>query len=202
MPMHTVAQGECLNSIAFDSGLLWETIWNHGNNAALREQRKDPNVLFPGDQLYLPDLQTKLTPCATDQRHKFVVKGSKVTIKIRLLDQDVPRAGVPYTLHIDGALSSGETDGDGFVTKTIPANAKAGKLIVGTGAAKDVYQLQLGTLDPIETDSGVGGRLRNLGFVADDLSNAIKAFQQKEGLPVTGTSNSATQNRLKEKFGQ
>ena len=202
MPMHNVIQGECLSSIARDSGLFWETIWYHGNNAALRQQRKDPNVLLPGDQLYVPDLQTKLVSCATDQRHTFVAKGSKVTIKIRLLDQDVPRAGVPYTLHVDGALTSGQTDANGFVSEAIPANAKDGKLIVGAGAAKDVYQLKLGNLDPIDTESGVRGRLRNLGFVAKDLSHAIRAFQQKEGLPVTGTSDSATQNKLKEKFGQ
>jgi N-acetylmuramoyl-L-alanine amidase len=202
VPTHTVAQGECLNQIAFDHGLLWETIWNHANNFALRQQRKDPNVLFPGDQLYIPDLETKLAPCSTDQRHKFVVKASKITIKIHLLEQDVPRAGVPYTLQIDGVLTSGTTDSDGYVTETVPANAKAGELIVGTGTAKDVYLLQLGTLDPIDTDSGVAGRLRNLGYFGDDLGDAIRAFQQKEGLPVTGASDSATQNLLKERFGQ
>jgi hypothetical protein len=202
MATHTVAQGECINSIAADYGMLWQTIWNDSQNAVLRQQRQDPNVLFPGDQLYIPDLQTKQVPCATDQVHTFVLEGSPVTIKLLLLDQDKPRAGVPYSLEIDGVWTSGTTDGNGYITQSIQPNAKVGELRVGSGASKDVYQLQLGTLDPIHTDSGAAGRLSNLGFQASDLSSAVKAFQQKEGLPVTGTPDAATQARLKEKFGQ
>ncbi len=202
MPTHVVAQGECTSSIADASGLSWETVWNHANNAALREKRKDPNVLYPGDELFVPDVDIKWESGATTQRHTFVKKTAKVTIHLRVLDADKPRASVPYTLVVDGTTLSGTTDGGGHLKHTIPANASSGRLTVGEGASKDVFELLFGTVDPIDTEEGVRGRLVDLGFVTENLSEAISAFQRKEKLTVTGEADDATRARLKEKFGQ
>jgi len=84
----------------------------------------------------------------------------------------------------------------------IPAGARSGRLLVGQGSTKDYYDLRLGELDPLETDEGIRGRLIDLGFGADNLNDAISAFQKREGLETTGEANEATQNRLKERFGQ
>jgi len=202
MPNYTVQQGDCVTNIAERYGFLWTTVWNHANNSQLRQLRKDPNVLYPGDQLFVPDLELKEVDRPTDQRHTFVKKGVPAKLKIRLLDQDQPRAGVPYQLEIDGALKSGVTDSDGFVEQPLPPGAQRGKLTVGEGSTKDVYQVQFGSLDPFDTDTGVRGRLISLGFGVDDIKEAIKAFQQKEGLPVTGEADAATQSSLKDKYGQ
>ena len=43
MPMHTVAQGECVMSIASRAGFTWETVWNDGRNSALKNKRKRKN---------------------------------------------------------------------------------------------------------------------------------------------------------------
>jgi hypothetical protein len=202
MPTYTVQQGDCVSSIADQYGLLWKTVWNHPNNANLRQLRKDPNVLYPGDQLFVPDLTEKEVARPTDQRHKFVKKGDPAKLKIRLLDQDKPRVGVPYTLEIDGVLKSGVTDSGGFVRQPLPPGAQRGKLMVGDGPTKDVFELQFGALDPIETENGIRGRLISLGFGGDNLSEALKAFQQKEGLTVTGEADDATKSRLQERYGQ
>ncbi|MEY2429487.1 MAG: hypothetical protein QOJ40_2372, partial [Verrucomicrobiota bacterium] len=45
---YKVKDGDCLSSIAFSKGFFWETLWNHGDNSALKSKRKDPNVLSPG----------------------------------------------------------------------------------------------------------------------------------------------------------
>ncbi|HEY9141621.1 MAG TPA: LysM domain-containing protein [Bryobacteraceae bacterium] len=123
MPNYTVQQGDCVTSIADQYGLLWTTVWNHPNNNQLRQLRKDPNVLHPGDQLFVPDLDLKQVDCATDQRHTFVAKGPPAKLKIRLLDQDQPRAGVAYQLEIDGALKSGVTDSGGYIEQPLPPRA-------------------------------------------------------------------------------
>jgi hypothetical protein len=202
MPTHTVAQGECADSIANAHGFTWETVWNHPQNEALRQKRKDPNVLYPGDEIFVPEVEIKKETRPTGKRHTFVKDVAEAKLNVRLLDDDKPLANVPYTLDVDGISLSGVTDGDGFVKQVIPSHARQGRLSVGAGATKDVYEFQFGTVDPIDTDEGLHGRLMNLGFASDSLPAAIAAFQQKEELAVTGEADDATRARLQERFGQ
>src|SRR5690606_17426642 len=52
---HRVAQGECLSTIAHRFGLeSWKVLWDHPENAPLRERRKSPHVLLPGDVVAVP----------------------------------------------------------------------------------------------------------------------------------------------------
>jgi N-acetylmuramoyl-L-alanine amidase len=51
---HVVREGECLASIAFENGFFPDTIWRHADNSALKERRENPNVLQPGDVLFIP----------------------------------------------------------------------------------------------------------------------------------------------------
>jgi hypothetical protein len=202
MPDYTIQQGDCVTSLAAQAGLLWTTIWNHPKNIKLRQLRKDPNVLLPGDQIFIPDLEIKQVDKPVDQKHTFVRKGVPAKLKIRLLDQDQPRANVTYQLEIDGTLLSGTTDSDGYLNQPLPPGAQRGKLAVSNGATSDTYDLQFGALDPFDTESGVRGRLVNLGCGADDIKEAIKAFQEKEGFTMTGEADAATKSRLQERYGQ
>jgi hypothetical protein len=203
MPLrYTVSQGECLSSIADRNGFLPETLWNHPENAPLKTLRKDPNVLNPGDVLFIPDRTPRITDCATDQKHVFKLKGVPAMLRIRLLDGDEPRAGVPYQLEIDGKWVNGSTNGDGVIEQPLPPGAVRGKLLVGEGPSQDVHELKFGTVDPIETDEGVKKRLSDLGYGTDNMSEALKAFQAKQKLEVSGNIDDATRARLKEIFGQ
>jgi len=202
MPQHTVASGDCLSSIAEQYGLLWETIWNHPDNTELKLKRKDPNVLYPGDVVFVPDKRAGEVDCATNQRHKFRKKGVPAKLRLRLLDGDEPRANVPYQLQIDGEWKSGTTDGDGYLEQPLPPAARTGKLIAGEGPTQDVYEFDLGNLDPLNTDEGPAGRLCNLGYDVSNLTEAVSAFQHKCDLPVTGEIDDATRQKLKEVFGQ
>jgi hypothetical protein len=202
MPTHIVAQGDCTGSIADAYGFSWETVWNHPKNEALRAKRKEPNVLFPGDEIFVPEVQIRKESRPTGKRHKFVKKVAEAKLSLRLLDNDQPRANVPYTLVVDGKTIAGVTDGDGFVKQVIPSGAQHGRLSVGAGTTKEIYEFQFGTVDPIETEEGVRGRLVNLGFAADNLADAISAFQLKEELSITGEADAATRARLQDRFGQ
>jgi N-acetylmuramoyl-L-alanine amidase len=202
MPVHVVQQGECITSIADQYGFLWQGIWGHSENSSLRQKRKDPNVLYPGDSVFIPDPQVKEESRSTDQTHNFEKRGAPAKINLRLLVEDKPRAGENYRLVIDGITKNGKIDDDGHVKESVPPAARSAMLYVGNGTTQDVYQLQLGTLDPIDTSTGLTARLFNLGYGTDDIAEAIRAFQAKKRLPVTGQADDATRSRLVSEFGQ
>jgi Putative peptidoglycan binding domain/LysM domain len=203
MPKYTIAKGDCLSSIAEKFGFLPDTIWNHGENADLKARRKDPNVLYPGDVLFIPEKTVNEIPKPVDGTHSFVKKSAKAKLKLRLMDGDQPRANVPYDLNIDGKWLSGTTDGGGYLEHPIPPGAQQGKLLVGDGPTKDVHEFRFGTVDPVDTDSGAEGRLRDLAYDVDgDREAAIRAFQKKEGMEPTGQLDDATRQKLLEVFGQ
>lgn len=207
MAKHTIRKGECILSVADKYGFLADTLWNHAENAKLKQKRKDPSVLFPGDEVFIPDKQEKTEVCATEQKHRFRKKSVPAKMKVCLLINDKPRANKSYKLQIDGIWkenAKGKTDGDGFVEESIPPNAKDGRLVLEAKNGEDIYILKFGTLNPLDTEEGVKKRLFDFGYVVDgDLSKAVKAFQKKEGLdPANGTINDATKTRLKERFGQ
>ena len=88
---YTVTSGDCFNSISYDRGFFWETLWNHGKNAELKSKRKDPNILKEGDVVHIPDLTVKEEQGATEQRHKFKLKGVPAKLKIRVMRAKVEK---------------------------------------------------------------------------------------------------------------
>jgi len=95
---YIVQQGDCLHSIATDSGLSWQKIWNHPKNSNLKSLRKSPNILKEGDELFIPDPEIKQEACATDKNHVFQLKGSAAVLKLRILDYEYEQTP-PSTSH-------------------------------------------------------------------------------------------------------
>jgi len=204
MPIeYEVEPGDCLSSVAFEHGFFPDAIWNHGSNTDLKESRKDPSVLMPGDKVIIPDKELSEVSRPTEQKHKFRKKSARVKLRIRVLKKGKPRKNEVYRLDIDGDIREGSTNDDGFITERLPANAEFGKLTVGEGAGRQVFALNFGYVDPLDTDDGVAGRLHNLGYsAARDLPGAIKKFQSDQGLQPTGAVDDTTRSKLKEAFGQ
>ncbi|HWV99923.1 MAG TPA: peptidoglycan-binding domain-containing protein [Candidatus Acidoferrum sp.] len=204
MPLNYKAKpGDCISSIAYEQGFFPDTIWNHPGNAELKQKRKDPNVLLPGDIVVIPDKQLKELSKPTEQEHRFKKKGVPAKLKLRLLKNNQPRKNEKYRLIIDGISLEGTTDGNGFLEKPLPPDAKEGKLIIGKKDPKEVFVFHFGTVDPLDSDDGVAERLRNLGYAPEENSEgALKRFQADHGLKVTGQADDATRNKLKEVFGQ
>lgn len=211
MPDHSVTQGESLASIAYERGLYWETVWGHPNNAELRGTRTNPNVMSPGDVIFVPDREEKEVAGGTEERHRFRRKGVPEKLRIRLLDEnDEPRADIPYALNVGGKLFSGRTDANGMIEHSVPPDANGGRLEVGE-SGEEQYQLQLGHLDPEDGVRGAQARLRNLGFyrVSAEVNGemdtetvaAIREFQEKNDLPVTGELDDATRDLLRDSHG-
>lgn len=203
MPEHVVEQGECIASIAFAAGFSPQALWNHPDNAGLKQKRADPGVLLPGDKVTIPPLKTTANSGATGARHQFRRKGVPIKFKVRLLKQARPRANLPYALTVDGIHSQGTTDGDGFVIGRIPPDASQVTIRLQDGGQTSVYHFALGSLDPIDADSGLQQRLASLGFrAADDVGGAVSAFQANQNLPVSGKLDDATRAKLKERYGR
>lgn len=174
MKSHQVKQGDCISSIAEENGFFWETLWNHPQNEQLKELRKDPNILFPGDSVYVPDIREKEVSEPTNQVHKFRIKNAPAKFKVRILRDAEPRSGEQFILSIDDAeIKRGEIPPDGNIEIPIVPQAKKGKLIIGEGEEAEEYILNLGYLDPIETLSGVKARLNNVGFDCGKINNEM-----------------------------
>ena len=122
-----------------------------------------------------------------------------------------PRSNVPFHLEIDSVLATtGETDDDGRIELSIAPNAREGRLILNRGRSdEEVIPLALGQMDPVHTTVGVRKRLYNLGFpcaptgddITPDLDDALRQFQEMEGLSVTGEIDEATMDKLKQTHG-
>ena len=199
---YTVQQGDCLSSLGYKFKIPWKKIWDHANNAALKQKRKSPDVLFPGDIIFIPEKTLKEENGATDQKHKFVKKVEKVWLRLRLLEEDKPRRNLDYTLLIGKEEITGTTDGNGKLEQKISPAAKEAWL----KTKEDIYHLQLGYLNPTEENSGVAQRLQNLAFLGKDksaakVSSSVKEFKKKNGLGETDEVNDATRNKLLEKHG-
>lgn len=203
----TAGLGDCISSIAFESGHFWQTIWDHAANAELKRVRGNPNVLCTGDAVFVPDLRPKSDSGSLDQHYKFVRLGEPSKLLVRLLDDDDPRANTPWTLEFAGRNFDGVTDDDGNLAIPIRGNTKSVTLRVGHPGDEDVYQLDLGDVEPIETDSGVVARLENLGYLnnqnADtgNLSEAVRAFQARHGMKTTGQLDGETREKLRIEHG-
>ncbi|MFQ5806161.1 MAG: peptidoglycan-binding protein [Phycisphaerae bacterium] len=199
---HVVRQGECISSIAKDTGHFWETIWNDGGNTELRETRQDPNVLLPEDRVTVPEKRRKDEPIAAEQRHRFVRRGEPSFLPIKVLGADGPRANEPYEITIDGKTTSGVLDAEGKLEAKIPGNARTAELKVG----QDVYRLKLGGVDPITEVSGIQARLNNLGFDCGPVDGklgprtrgALNLFRAQVGLPQSDDLDEATRQKLDE----
>jgi hypothetical protein len=197
-----VSPGDSIPSIAQDSGHFADTIWNHANNAEIKAKRKNPNILFPGDDIFVPAIRLKDFSCATDARHSFKRKGIPAKLKIQLFLLGEPRANEDYTLILDDKIIRGKTDADGNIEAFIPPNCKGGVLKLNGG--KEEYPVRVGHLNPIDTVSGIKQRLNNLGYHCGDESEeetdavleAVVQFQKDNGLPETGEFDDATRAKL------
>jgi hypothetical protein len=202
---YEVQDGDCMESIALAHGHFWEKLWNLADNSEVKRARKDPNVLLAGDRLTIPEIVVKEESGATDAKHRFRRKGVPSVFKAQCLYLDEPLANMPYTLDVDGKQFEGNTDGDGKVERPIPPDAKAARLVVGKKPDQFEYNFNLGSMNPVDTVSGMKQRLNNLGFAAggeddqvtDEFTAALLKFQKQYKLEETGEPDQPTKDKLK-----
>jgi hypothetical protein len=196
LPYYDVKQGDCISSIGDEHGFFWETIWEQPENENLRNERRNPNALLPGDRLFIPDIRLKDEYGETKLHHHFRLLGVPVRLRFCLQTWDGrPRPDIPYVLEVDGKKTQGTTDETGMLEMVIQPHAKKAKITATPpGCPDEKYEFDLGYMNPAPHITGVQGRLKNLGFYKDPINgnlddatrDAIKSFQKRSGLPETG----------------
>lgn len=210
MANHRVAQGECAGSIAARYGVAWRTIWDHPNNAGLRERARDPSALHPGDVLFVPPPEPRWEAGATGATHRFTLAAPRAEVRLRLIDRDAPVAGAAYRFQVTGSdepVREGMTDGDGRLVEPIAPDAR--EAVVELPERRLVYRLKLRHLDPVSEVTGAQARLKQLGYYRGEVHGrldfetglALWGFQLSRDLAATGELDAATQAALREAYG-
>jgi N-acetylmuramoyl-L-alanine amidase len=213
MKAYVVRDGDYLARIAFRAGLDPTDVWDDPKNADLKALRKNPEILHPGDIIYLPDAsptELKINPGDTLE---VEARPPTVTVELVLWMSDPENekknllAGLAYTL-LGGRddVEEGTIAADGKVKFEVPVNLHEVTLVVEEEGLR--FPVHIGAMDPATEPSGWKKRLAHLGYLDDDglnetfdLSPAIRAFQRQHGLEPTGLVDDATQKALVEKHG-
>src|SRR5262245_34661955 len=116
MGYYVVQRGDCLSSIANAFGFAdFQSIYQRPENADFRQKRPNPNIICPGDVLFIPDRETKEVPAETDRRHKFVLSKVRVQLRLRLEDElHQPYKNTKYYLQVGAETWNASTDADGM----------------------------------------------------------------------------------------
>lgn len=207
---YVIKPGDCISSLAFENGLTPQTIWDHAENAELRQKCENIYQLIPGDKVFIPDIVRKQCVKATEAEHVFKMRGVPEIYRVQLLDcNGEPRPSLKYLFTIDGSSKSGKTDGEGRISHPIPPNARSGRLQIFDGETEEIYEVELGHLEPLTQLEGVQGRLTNLGYdcleesgtLGEKTVSCLLEFQNDHDLELTGEPDAATKNKLQLVYG-
>lgn len=212
MARHIVKSGESLARIARHYGFRdWRLLYDHPDNADFRKKRPDPDVIFPGDIVVIPDKELRRASVNTGATHRFRVKAPRRVLRVRMVKPDgEPLKAAELTLSYAGGEVEGETDGDGFVEIEVPPDISSATLLIDG----DEHHLLFEHLDPVhdtpdEGRRGARSRLANMGYdVPPDgpldnaaLARALRAFQADHGLDPSGALDGPTLDKLVAEHG-
>jgi hypothetical protein len=169
MQPYVVRAGDYLRRIAFNLGFDADEVWNDPANADLRSLRPNPDILLPGDLLYVPDDGPPPKPhdLVTGSTNTFQAPDPPMTsFSVQFVGgpESKPVAGKAYVIQEMSDQSGLSTDGEGIAKFKVPVTMDS---ITVVFADPDVgtYVIAIGGMDPIDTLAGANKRLQNLGFV-------------------------------------
>lgn len=217
MGWHTVYH-EDIQTIAFVNGIRdWHAIWDHPENARLRETRHNPLLLAHGDSVFVPDDRGSIVFARTGSLARFQMEREPSDLRsVSLIIRDSrgnPLVEKRFQLSYGDVLTEGTTSERGEINCSIPHNESAPILTVfprdGNDRLKFVWPLQLGWLEPVDTVAGIKGRLHNLGYRIEtiddtasiDLHEAVRLFRARNSLAVSQEIDSHFRRRLREDHG-
>jgi len=209
---HIVRQGEHLDRLAFLRGADPDEVWNDPSNADIKAKRASKDVLYPGDVVHLPEGEQEGLALEQGTTNRYTADVPKRTLRVTVNSQKGPYANEPYEVHglpsrPGAAPPKGTTGANGEVELSVPILLR--EIGVFLPNPNITYLFRIGDVDPMSEPTGAQKRLENLGYLEpgtphdpEAVEAALRAFQHKNGLPVTGQLDQATQNKLVEASGQ
>jgi hypothetical protein len=203
---YVIRQGDFLDKLAYRHSFDRDEIWNDPKNAALQKTRSNPNLLAPGDVLYIPaKVERNWLSVNVGATNKFTATLPMLTINLTMTCDGEPLANKDCRLEGYGEAKPLTTGGDGSVTFKIPVTVDVVYLVFDDPPVSQ--EIRPGHMDPHEAPSGVAMRLANLGYLDDaalspDIqADALLAFQADNGIEPTGVADDATVAKLVEVHG-
>jgi hypothetical protein len=204
MVPYIVRPGEYMAKLAHALGFDPDEVWKDPKNAELAKLRS-PNVLHPGDIVYVPKSQKATRPVRAGATNKYVAKIPKVQVNVAFHGDAGPFAGEPYVIEGLGSPLEGTADADGRVLALVPVHVREIRVVF---TKRNVaFPVRVGDMDPVSEPSGVRKRLRHLGYCGaapgDEGAGrdardrqALLAFQKARGLQPTGVADETTRQEL------
>lgn len=213
MPVrHTVVAGETMATLAERHGFArGANLYEHPDNADLRDRRENPDVLAPGDEVVIPDPEEQRVEVRVDARHRFRVTRPRLRLKLEPRDCNGEALdGWQYVLTAGDTRFEGTVDGP--IEHPIPRGINTAQLDLTPedDALQPLrWELRVGHLDPVETVAGQQARLNNLGFACGPndgdagprTQQGVRSFQTAHGLEEDGTCSQAVADKLRELYG-
>jgi hypothetical protein len=209
MTPYIVRQGDYLAKLAFVHGFDADQVWNDPKNDDLRKLRPNPNILAPGDILYIPESKKDELPIekGADNNYSATVPKVEVTLMFQDIDGN-PLGGEPCEIlgltSTGGENSPDKTEADGKLTLKVPVTLR--EVSVHFPQRNVTYTSRVGDMDPTSEASGHQKRLANLGFLPTDpetrlddaelFSLAVRQFQVKNNIDPDGTLKGDTLDLL------
>ncbi len=208
MKPYVVRQGDYLQKIAFEQGFDATEVWKHEKNAELRSQGHMPEVLAPGEILFIPDGPRASSPIAVGDQNAFQASVGEIELNLTFRHDDgTPYKEEPYKARHAGREAVGKTTVDGKLNLTVPLTCRYVDFAFDRVGV--LFRAEIGHLDPVTTTHGVRQREDNLGLSGSRLawlmdkapdsavSRLISALRDQvaDGLPAD------TEQNLKEAHG-
>lgn len=197
---YVVQQGDYLAKLAERFRFDADAVWALGANAALRAKRK-PDQLCAGDVLHIPEKPAPAIALECGVTNSYTAAVPRAPVNLVFEVDGKPIANEPCVVEGLGAPLETQTDGSGALSLSVPVIVR--EVTVRLVKRNVVHAIRIGDMDPIEEDSGVAQRLVHLCLLVDRrkdeseaVADAIRRFQQREALRITGEANDETRAAL------
>lgn len=188
-----------------------DEVWNDSANDELRERRSTPEMLAPGDVVYLPDAAPEPRSLSARTNNRFRGRLPTVPVEVAFHYGGEPIANTSCTVEGLPQPLNTETDGDGVARFDAPMNSGEVWVVFEDPSAR--FRVMVGHLDPHDEDSGALHRLVNLGYGSDaalrtggevrasHLHQMLMRFQADHDLEPSGELDESTRSALQENHG-